>query len=350
MNARADLSTRRGVGVIGGSGYIGAEVLRYLSMHPALEIRWVTANSHVGEPVDRVLPNLRGFVGGAFSSLEDARGRLGEVDAILVALPHNQSQDAIPGLAEAAPDVVIIDMGGDFRTNDPEGYRLAYGQEHAAPQWLERFVYGLTEYRREALRGAKLIANPGCFATTLDLALAPLAEAGKLRGDVFATGITGSSGAGNKLSPTTHHPERGNNVRAYKVLCHQHMLEVESFLGSLCDDSFDIHFVPQSGPYVRGIFATVFTPTIGVEELHDLFSRAYEGEALVHVVHGTPELRWVQGTPKAFVGVAGDESNGVVLCVTDNLGKGGAGQAVQNLNLALGLPETAGLSLAGGFV
>lgn len=339
-----------GVGIIGGSGYIGAELLRYALIHPRLEIRWVTANTRVGEEIAAVLPNLGGFARGTFLPLEEAERRLGEVRAVFVSLPHNQSQTVIPALVEKAPGTVFIDMAGDFRTNDLEGYRRYYGREHAAPQWLPRFIYGLTEFQRDRLRSARLIANPGCFATALDLSLAPLAAAGRLKGDVFISAVTGSSGSGNKPTGTTHHPERAANFRAYKVLAHQHLLEVEAFLRTLTRDEFHLGFVPHSGPFVRGIFTTLFLRDIDLEELEGIFHDAYGGEALISVIRGSPELRWVQGTPRAVIGLEGREGRAVVFSVTDNLGKGAAGQAIQNLNLALGIPETEGLQLPGGFV
>lgn len=339
-----------GAGVLGGSGYIGSELLRYLAVHPGVEARWVTANTKVGEEIAAVLPNLRGFVRGSFISNEEAGRRLAETGVVFVALPHNESQAVIPALAEASPGTVFIDLGGDFRTNDPAGYRKHYGVDHAAVSWLPRFVYGLTEFRRDQLRGAKLIANPGCFATTINLALAPLARAGKLKGDVFVTGITGSSGSGNKPGQTTHHPERAANVRSYKPLQHQHLLEVEAFLRTLTRESFRLQFVPQSGPFVRGIFATVFAPGTGAAELEQIFRRVYGEEPLVAVQKGSPDLRLVQGTPRAALGVDGTATDGVVFSVTDNLGKGAAGQAIQNMNLALGFEETEGLLLPGGYV
>ena len=339
-----------GIGVIGGSGYGGAELLRYLSVHASVEVRWVTANTKVGEKIEDLLPNLRGFLPGVFLDLEEAESRIDEVRVVFVCLPHNESQRIIPALAQKAPEVIFIDLGGDFRTNDLEGYREHYGCEHAAPDWLPRFVYGFTEYNRERLSSARLIANPGCFATSLNLSLAPLARVGKLQGDFFVTGITGSSGSGNKPGRYTHHPERAHNVRAYKPLIHQHLLEVEAFLRTLTQDDFRIHFVPQSGPLVRGIFATVFTPHLGAAELEEIHDAAYGREDLVSVVRGSPELRWVQGTPRSVLGTAGEKTRGVVFCVLDTLGKGAAGQAIQNMNVALGLSETDGLLLPGGFV
>jgi N-acetyl-gamma-glutamyl-phosphate/LysW-gamma-L-alpha-aminoadipyl-6-phosphate reductase len=343
--------SRFSVGVLGASGYIGAELLRYLSIHPRVEIAWKTAHSHEGARVADVLPNLRGFVDGVFERSEDAERRIGDVRAVFVALPHNQSQEVIPRLAERHPSVVFIDMAGDFRTNDPAGYARYYKIEHIAPDLLSRFVYGFTEFQRERLRGATLIANPGCFATAMLLALSPLARAGILPAEVCMTGITGSSGSGNKPAQTTHHPERATNLLSYKPLDHQHLLEVESFLRGISSEASRIQFVPQSGPFVRGIFLTVFLPGSSVSAVRDVLRESYSGEALIDVVDGSPQLRWVQGTPRSVIGVGGTKDRGaVVFAAIDNLGKGAAGQALQNLNLALGLPETEGLRMPGGFV
>ncbi len=338
------------VGVIGGSGYIGAELLRYLVTHPALVIQWVSAKTQAGKRIDAVLPNLRGFLDQKYITFEAAEERLSDVEAVMVCLPHNKSQEVIPRLAEKARAMIFIDMGGDFRSTDPARYEMFYGREHAARDWLPRFVYGLTEIQREKLQMTRLVSSPGCFATAIDLALAPLASAGKLPSDVFISATTGSSGAGNRPLPTTHHPERGTNMRAYKPLVHQHLLEIESFLSALTEASFRLHFVPHSGPYVRGIFATLFTPGVGRRELEELLHSAYDDEALISVVSGSPDLRWTQSSPRAVLGIAGEKDRGVVFSTLDNLGKGGAGQAVQNLNCVLGLPETMGLRVPAGFV
>ncbi len=338
------------VGVAGASGYIGAELLRYLVGHPQVSIDWATANTHAGKSVADVLPNLVGVLDLELETLEDVESRVPETDVVFTALPHNHSQDVIPRLAAAAPNTVFIDMGGDFRSPDPERYRSFYGRDHAAPDWLERFVYGVTEHRRDALRRTKLVANPGCFATAMGLALAPLARGGRLPADVYVAAITGSSGAGNKPLQTTHHPERAANVRAYKPLVHQHLLEVESFLATFGEREFRLHFVPQGGPYVRGIFATIFTPGLNRDELERIYSDAYADESFVSVVSGSPEVRWIQGSPRAFLGVAGDAGRGVVFAVLDNLGKGAAGQAIQNMNCIFGLPETTGLVVPAGWV
>jgi N-acetyl-gamma-glutamyl-phosphate reductase len=183
------------------------------------------------------------------------------------------------------------------------------------------------------------------------VALAPLADAELLDGDVCVTGITGSSGSGNKPSGATHHPERATNIRSYKPLEHQHLLEVEHFLTARTERSFRLQFVPQSGPIVRGIFTTVFLPGRDLGAVRDAYRSAYDGEALVSIVEGSPDLRWVQGTPRTVIGISGASDRGVaVFSVIDNLGKGAAGQAIQNLNATLGWPPTAGLEWPGGFV
>lgn len=338
------------VGVLGGSGYIGSELLRYLLVHPSARVRWVTARSRVGEEISGVLPNLHGLIAGRFLSLDEAMDDLAPVEAVFVALPHNSSQEVIPELVRVRPDLRIVDMGGDFRTPDPDGYRAHYGREHAAPELLSRFCYGFTEYQRERLAGVRLVANPGCFATSLVIALCPLARAKILQGEVYATGVTGSSGSGNVPKPTTHHPERGTNFRAYKPLVHQHLLEVETFVGSLGDRPFRLNFVPQSGPFVRGIFTTVFVRGLAADALEELYVDAYGDSRLIRVRHGSPDLRLVQGTPRTEIGIAADGDRGVVFVALDNLGKGAAGQAIQNFNLLFGLEETTGLLWPGGFV
>jgi N-acetyl-gamma-glutamyl-phosphate reductase len=343
-------ATKVKVGLVGGSGYIGAELLRYLAAHPRVELVWSSAGSKAGTPIAEVFPNLRGFIAGNFISMDEAARRVAEVQCVFVALPHNESQQLIPRLAEAHPEVKFIDMAGDFRADDPEGYEEFYSQEHSAPQWLPRFVYGFTEFQRPKLDGARLIANPGCFATSILLLLAPLAARGRLAGEVFVTGVTGSSGAGNTPAQTTHHPERALNFRAYKPLEHQHLLEVEAFLRTLTATRFGVHFVPLSGPFVRGIFTTAFFPGVKSRELEEIYRGAYATEPLISVTRGSPELRWVQGTARSHLGVAGDDVLAVGFAAIDNLGKGGAGQAIQNFNRALGFPETEGLLVPGGFV
>lgn len=340
-----------GVGVLGASGYIGGEVLRYVVAHPALELRWATANRDAGRPVGDVLPNLKGFVDQAFVTHEQAVSRMEDVAVVFLALPHGESQTVLPPLAAEYPDTLWIDLAGDFRTPDPEGFRTYYGEEHRARDLLTRFVYGFTEGQREALGGARLIANPGCFATGMLLALYPLAMSDLISGPMALTGITGSSGSGREPSRTTHHPERAANIRSYKALSHQHLLEVEGFLEARRGAPVSLRFVPLSAPIVRGIFTTLFVPDSSEKEVREVFESFYGDEPLIDVVDGSPDLRIVQSTPRSLVGVAGSSGRGaVVFTAIDNLGKGAAGQAIQNVNCALGLAETDGLLWPGGFV
>ena len=340
-----------GVGILGASGYIGAELMRYVSLHPKLNLVWVTANREAGRAVGDVFPNLHGFVDQNFQKLEEVEGRYGEVDAVFLALPHHQSQEVLPRLVREQPEKVWVDLAGDFRAPDADGYRRYYGQDHSAPELLDRFVYGFTEAQRESLQRARLIANPGCFATGMLLLLYPLLESGLLSDPVCLTGITGSSGSGRQPVTTTHHPERAQNVRAYKPLAHQHLLEVECFLNSRSEARVELQFVPQSAPVVRGIFTTLFLPGQAPSAIRDVYEKSYGDEPLIDVIDGSPHLRSVQTTPRSIIGVDGASDRGAVaFSVIDNLGKGAAGQAIQNLNCAFGLPETTGLDWPGGFV
>ncbi|MBN1418638.1 MAG: N-acetyl-gamma-glutamyl-phosphate reductase [Planctomycetes bacterium] len=333
------------VGVFGATGYIGGELLRYLAVHPAAEVRFATSRGDAGRPISKGYPNLRGLLDSPFVAPDGAD--VGGCDVVFCALPHNVSQEWIPRWIRENPDVRIIDMGGDFRTPDPAGYAEYYGREHGAPDLLSSFVYGFVEAKREAIRGARYVANPGCFATALLLALWPLRRAGLLAGSVQVAAVTGSTGSGNKPSGTTHHPERFTNYRAYKVLSHQHLLEVRHFIGA---GGWDLDFVPHSGPFARGIFLTLFPPPIPLPRLAEVYREAYGGEALVDVIDGTPDLRLVLGTPRATIGVAGRAERGIVLAAIDNLGKGGPTQGIQNMNLMVGIEETCGLRIPGGFV
>lgn len=333
------------VGVFGGSGYAGGELLRYLLGHPEVDLRFVTSRSSAGQPIAERLPNLAGWTPLPFIDPREADVR--SVEAVFMALEHNASQDVVPALLEANPALKIVDLAGDFRTPDPAGYQRFYGRTHGAVELLPRFVYGFTEAARDRIRGAQLVANPGCFATSLLLGLWPLKAAGLLKGPITAVGITGSTGAGAKPAETTHHPHRATNVRAYKALAHQHMLEVRHFLGAR--DS-DLLFVPVSGPFARGIFTTFVFPGIEAAALGRAYAEAYRDAPLVTVAKGSPELRLVQDTPFSRVGWEGRDDAACGFAAIDNLAKGAATQAIQNFNLMCGLAEQAGLRHAGGFV
>lgn len=340
------------VGVAGATGYIGSEVMRLLSTHPEVEIAWVTSESRAGQKVWDEFPNLLGFVRDEFRTYEHAL--LADVDAAILCLPHGGAMETIKAAIDSYPKAKLVDASGDFRSPALDKWEQFYKTKHTAREYQSRFVYGASEYNREKIKAAQYVANPGCFATSINLLLAPFASYGELVGEICLTGITGSSGSGNKPAQTTHHPERAQNVRAYKVLEHQHMVECVPFLEALHEkNDFDLFFVPQSGPFVRGIFTTAFIPLNNQKSLatvNEMIRKAYIDEPFIHIVEGTPEMRLVQGTNNAHITYRAQGDMLVGMCAIDNLVKGGAGQAIQNLNLMLGLDESTGLRNPAGYV
>jgi N-acetyl-gamma-glutamyl-phosphate/LysW-gamma-L-alpha-aminoadipyl-6-phosphate reductase len=332
--------------VMGGSGYGGAEMIRRLLAHPEVELVRVASVDFVGEPLSAADPKLEGRTGLLFEDLAPARAAEG-MDVVLLGLPHRVTAQKVPEIA-ALPGVRVVDMSGDFRLRSPESYERYYGQRHPHPERLADFVYGLPELNRDRIRAARFVASPGCFATAIELGLIPLARAGLLEGVVHVQGITGSSGSGVAAQATTHHPVRAGNLRAYKPLWHQHVPEILETLAAAGARDLELRFVPVSAPLVRGILATSFVelPEEWTEErLQRLFRDAYAGEPFVRVpARRLPEVAAVAGSNFAEVGVAAGPSwrgrrTVTAISALDNLVKGGAGQAVQNMNLVLGLDE-----------
>jgi N-acetyl-gamma-glutamyl-phosphate reductase len=343
--------------VVGGSGYGGAELIRRLLAHPDVDLVRVASIDFVGEPIAAVHPNLEGRTELRFEGLSPAEAARG-MDVVLMGLPHKVSAAKAPEIM--ATGARVVDLSGDFRLRDPAAYEKYYGAPHPCPRELTAgtFVYGLPELNREAIRQAKYVASPGCFATTIELALLPLATAKILRGAVEIVGITGSSGSGVAPSAGTHHPVRANNLRTYKPLEHQHIPEIEQTLAGAGATDLRLRFVPVSAPLSRGIFVTCFAhvdASVAPEAITALFRDRYAGEPFVRVpAKRLPEVVAVKGTNYAEVGaVPGDVEGGrrVVACfaATDNLVKGGAGQAIQSMNLMLGLDERATLEDPGGW-
>jgi N-acetyl-gamma-glutamyl-phosphate/LysW-gamma-L-alpha-aminoadipyl-6-phosphate reductase len=282
------------------------------------------------------------------SPAEAARG----VDVVLLGLPHTVAAAKVPELA-AVPGLKIVDMSGDFRLKDVAAYERWYKHVHPCPERLPDFVYGLPELNRALIRKARFVASPGCFATTIELALLPLAKAGLLEGVVHVQGITGSSGSGVAPSAGTHHPVRAGNLRTYKPLEHQHVPEIVETLAAAGARDLALRFVPISAPLSRGIFATAFLelPEEWTQaRLDALYRDAYAGEPFVRVPRKRlPEVAAVSGSNFAEVGVAAGAPRAgrrtvTLFGATDNLVKGGAGQAIENMNLMLGLDEKASLA------
>jgi N-acetyl-gamma-glutamyl-phosphate/LysW-gamma-L-alpha-aminoadipyl-6-phosphate reductase len=348
--------TRPRVTLIGGTGYGGAELIRLLHWHPAVDLVRVTSIDHVGEAVEAVHRNLprTGLVFENIPALAAAQ----DVDVVFLALPHKVSATMGADLAGVAARV--IDLSGDFRLRNKDEYRIFYGDEHPHPEFLGTWVYGLPELYKEEIRTARRVASPGCFATTIELGLLPLAQAGMLRGPVHTVAMTGSSGSGAYAQLGTHHPLRAGNLKTYKVLTHQHTPEIEQTLRDAAGRGgrsleFSLQFVPVSAPLVRGILATMFVDVPAAfdnKAVANMFGEFYKDAPFVRVlghkvgaevvaIKGSMyvDLSWSLGQ----VDPRTDTRQLVVTTALDNLVKGGAGQAVQSMNLMLGLPETLGI-------
>jgi N-acetyl-gamma-glutamyl-phosphate reductase common form len=335
------------VGIFGGSGYGGAELLRLLLPHPGVDIALVTANEHAGKAVADVHRNLLGLTDLRFESASKDPQSFSSLDCVFLALPHGQAMEIAPMM----PDhVKIIDLSGDFRLSDPVEFAEHYGREHSAMGLQSEFVYGLTETNRDAIAKARLVSNPGCFATATLLGLAPLVAKGLLTGHVVVDAKTGSSGSGAKPAANTHHPQRMNSFYAYKPFTHQHVPEIEQHLRTVGDWSNELVFMTHSLPVARGIFASIYAVSksdFNTEQLESIYSDFYRDEFFVRLVKGSPDINWVKTTNFCDIGFASRGRQVVIFSTLDNLVKGAAGQAIQNMNLMFGIEEKTGLVLTG---
>jgi N-acetyl-gamma-glutamyl-phosphate reductase len=339
--------------VYGASGYAGAELIRKLLRHPAFELVQVAAGDHIGEPIASAHPNLEGQSNLRFEAVPEAPDP--ELDVLLLALPHEVSHRIVAQVQQGTTRV--IDLSGAFRVKSAAQYQSYYGHAHPLPELLPQFVYGLPEISRERLRTARFVAAPGCFATCIQLGLLPLARAGLLTGAVHTVGITGSSGSGATPTATTHHPVRAHNLRSYRPLQHPHQPEIVESLQAVGARDLELSFVPISAPLTRGILATSFVElsATDAEGVPQLFAQSYRGEHFVRLPTARlPEVVAVAGSNYAEVGVvlgphASSRRLVTVFSALDNLLKGGAGQALQCLNLMFGLDETTALLEPGPF-
>ncbi|HYJ46794.1 MAG TPA: N-acetyl-gamma-glutamyl-phosphate reductase [Pyrinomonadaceae bacterium] len=335
------------VGIFGGSGYGGAELLRLLLMHPQAEVSLVTANEHAGKSVGEVHKNLYGLTDLHFTTAPEDLGSLKDLDFVFLSLPHGQAIDVVPRLPEG---VKVIDLSGDFRLSDREAFEKYYKREHTAMDAQADFVYGLTETNREAIRRATRISNPGCFATATLLGLAPLVAGKLISGRVIVDAKTGSSGSGAKAAANTHHPQRMNSFYAYKPFTHQHVPEIEQGLRAVGDWTSELVFMTHSLPVARGIFASIYVEArseMTADEVRSLFADFYQGSFFVRLVKDSPDINWVKTTNFCDIGFAARGRQLAIFSAIDNLVKGAAGQAVQNMNLMAGLDEKTGLILTG---
>lgn len=335
------------VGIFGGSGYGGSELLRILLFHPNVEIAFVTANEHAGKAVGEVHRNLNCLTDLEFISGAEQLTLSHELDCVFLALPHGQAMEIVPQLDR---EIKAIDLSGDFRLSDKESFEKHYRREHTAMEAQAEFVYGLTETNRQAIKTARLIANPGCFATATLLGLAPLVANNILNGRVVVDAKTGSSGSGAKAAANTHHPQRSNSFYAYKPFTHQHVPEITQELARVGDWTNSLVFMTHSLPVARGIFASIYAELkqeLSEADVRSLFSEFYSNDFFIRLVKGSPDINWVKTTNFCDLGFAVRGRELVVFSAIDNLVKGAAGQAVQNMNLMFGFDEKTGLLLTG---
>ena len=340
------------VGIVGASGYTGSELMRLLLTHPEqVELTCVTSRTFAGQGVDRVLPNLRGLLDLEFEN-PDMEEVAGKTDIVFLGLPHKSSMAFAPKLLELG--VKIIDFSADYRLRNADVYEKWY-QKHTSPHLLEGAVYGLPELHRPEIRGASLVANPGCYPTGAILALLPALKAGIVELDVIIVDSkSGISGAGRTAKEVTHFPNRSENSTAYSIGSHRHAPEIEQELSRAMEKDVNVCFVPHLLPMTRGILTTAYlklSKAISAVELLGIYSQHYEGEPFVRVLDEgeIPQTQAVRGSNYCDIGVEVVEESriAVVISAIDNLTKGASGQALQNMNIVAGFDETAGLLYPG---
>lgn len=333
------------VGIVGGTGYTGVELLRLLALHPKVDLRVITSRSDAGVPVSQMFPSLRGYVELAFTHPDQAQ--LSDCDLVFFATPNGIAMQEAPALLKAG--VRVIDLAADFRIKDVALWEKWYGMKHACPQLIEQAVYGLPEVNRAEIRQARLVANPGCYPTAVQLGFIPLLEAGLVdRNNLIADAKSGVSGAGRRAEIGALLAEAGDNFKAYNVAGHRHLPEIKQGLARAAGHDVGLTFVPHLTPMIRGIHATLYAHIEREAELQALYKLRYKDEPFVDVMPAGshPETRSVRGANVCRIALHRPQQGNVlvILSVIDNLVKGAAGQAVQNMNIMFGLPETTALT------
>jgi len=333
-------------GIVGGTGYTGVELLRLLSSHQQVKIKAITSRAEAGKPIPEMFPNLRGHVEISFS--EPDLKVLSECDVVFFATPNGVAMTMAPELLDAG--VRVIDLAADFRLKDVDEWQKWYGMEHACPDLVARAVYGLPEVNRDSIKQAELVANPGCYPTAVQLGFLPLIENYLVESNtLIADCKSGVSGAGRGANVGTLFCEAGDSFKAYAVAGHRHLPEITQGLTEMSDDIISLTFLPHLTPMIRGIHATLYARAKGdIADLQSLYESRYEHEPFVDVMPAGshPDTRSVRAVNMCRIAVHKSTRDNmiIVLSVIDNLVKGAAGQAVQNMNLMFGLSETEGLS------
>jgi len=334
-------------GIVGATGYTGQELLRLLVHHPDVSLQAVSSRGEAGRPVSSLFPNLRGFVDQPF--VEPSEETLKNCDVVFFATPNGTAMTMVPALLDAG--VKVVDLSADFRIKDAALWSKWYGMEHACPELLEEAVYGLPEMNRAAIPGARVVANPGCYPTAVQLGFLPLVRNGLVdTGRLIADCKSGVSGAGRSAAIGTLLCEASESMKAYKIDGHRHLPEITQGLNLASANPVNLVFMPHLTPMIRGIQASLYATLLDTSvDLQGLFEETYRDEPFVDVLEAgmSPDTRSVRGTNRLQLAVcrpqAGDTV--VVLAAEDNLVKGAAGQAVQNMNIMFGLSETTGLAL-----
>jgi len=332
------------VGIVGGTGYTGVELLRLLAQHPKVKIKAITSRSEAGMDVSEMFTNLRGRIDLKFSDPADAK--LNKCDVVFFATPNGIAMQQVESLLQE--DVKVIDLAADFRIKDVAEWEKWYGMKHACPHLLSEVVYGLPEINRKQVKKARLIANPGCYPTAVQLGFLPLIESEAVDINYLIADVkSGVSGAGRKAEVHTLLAEASDNFKAYGVAGHRHLPEIRQGLSIVAKKTVGLTFVPHLVPMIRGIHATLYARLTKKINLQELYEKRYEKEAFVDVLPAGkhPETRSVRGSNLCRIAVHQPQNSdtAVILSVTDNLVKGAAGQAIQNMNILFGLPETMGI-------
>jgi len=333
------------VGIVGGTGYTGVELLRLLAAHPLTELQVITSRADAGTPVSQMFPSLRGFVNLSFTHPDQAY--LEKCDLVFFATPNGIAMQQVRVLLDAG--VKVIDLAADFRLQDIPSWEKWYGMTHACPDLVSEAVYGLPEVNRAQIKAARLVANPGCYPTAVQLGFIPLLEAGVIEpSSLIADAKSGVSGAGRKTEMSNLFAEASDNFKAYAVAGHRHLPEIKQGLARVRGEEVGLTFVPHLTPMIRGIHATLYGRLTREVDLQVLFEQRYANEPFVDVLPSGsyPETRSVRGANHCRIAVHRPQGGDtvVVLSVIDNLVKGAAGQAVQNMNIMFGLPEITALN------
>ena len=342
------MSAKEKIGVLGASGYTGADAVRLLARHPNVEIATLTANTHAGKAMGEVFPHF--FPLDLPDLAEWEKVDWSKLDAVFCGLPHGTTQEIIAAVLKANPDIKVLDMSADFRLRDEAAYAQWYGHEHRALELQSEAVYGLTELYRQEITTARLVACPGCYPTAVLLALVPLVKAGLVDAhDLVIDAKSGVTGAGRGLKQNTLFAEAGEGLSPYSVASHRHTAEIDQEIGVAAGEAVTANFTPHLIPMARGELCTCYVRLNGTsaDDLRDALAEAYRDEPFVHVANKgvMPQTQNVRGSNHVQIGVFADRIKGraIVISTLDNLVKGSAGQAIQNMNLMFGLAETAGL-------